>query len=182
MNKVYIVTSGEYSDYHIDAVFASREKAEAYIKIKDKAKWEEYEHDEWDVQTSKYGIEEWNLGDEYVNTAYWEISGSIYTSLNFEERSIDVYACDQTGVDAHKRSNISNSVKIGSHTNYYGHCYQITAKYFIPRNRFSNAEEVKARYKKVMRDLLAKVKYMVQVDGMTLKEAENAINEQIKEI
>ena len=30
MDKVYIVTSGEYSDYHIDAVFSCSEHAEEY--------------------------------------------------------------------------------------------------------------------------------------------------------
>ncbi len=28
MEKVYIVTSDDYSDYHIDAVFSTRDKAE----------------------------------------------------------------------------------------------------------------------------------------------------------
>ena len=32
MNKVYIVTSGEYSDYQIDAVFSTEEKAREYIQ------------------------------------------------------------------------------------------------------------------------------------------------------
>lgn len=32
MAKIYIVTSGEYSDYHIEAVFSTREKAEEYIQ------------------------------------------------------------------------------------------------------------------------------------------------------
>ena len=31
--KVYIVTSGTYSDYHIEAVFSTEEKAKAYIEI-----------------------------------------------------------------------------------------------------------------------------------------------------
>jgi len=31
--KVYIVTSGTYSDYHIEAVFLTEEKAKAYIDI-----------------------------------------------------------------------------------------------------------------------------------------------------
>lgn len=30
--KIYIVTSGEYSEYHIDAVFSTKEKAEEYIQ------------------------------------------------------------------------------------------------------------------------------------------------------
>mgnify|MGYP007012632358 CR=1 FL=1 len=32
--KIYIVTEGEYSDYHICAVFATREKAEEYVQSK----------------------------------------------------------------------------------------------------------------------------------------------------
>lgn len=31
-DRVYLVTSGEYSDYSIDAVFSTREKAERYIQ------------------------------------------------------------------------------------------------------------------------------------------------------
>ena len=30
MDKVYIVTEGEYSDYHVCGVFTSREKAEKF--------------------------------------------------------------------------------------------------------------------------------------------------------
>ena len=33
MNKVYIVTSGEYSDYGIDRVFSSEEKAKEWVDI-----------------------------------------------------------------------------------------------------------------------------------------------------
>ena len=33
MSKVFIVTSGEYSDYGIDRVFSSEEKAKEFIKI-----------------------------------------------------------------------------------------------------------------------------------------------------
>ena len=45
-NIVYIVTSGEYSDYSIHAVFSTREKAEEYIAhngdFSDSYKIEEY--------------------------------------------------------------------------------------------------------------------------------------------
>lgn len=33
MAKIFIVTSGEYSDYHIDAAFSTREKTEEYVDI-----------------------------------------------------------------------------------------------------------------------------------------------------
>lgn len=32
MAKIYIVTSGDYSDYRVNAVFSTREKAEEYIQ------------------------------------------------------------------------------------------------------------------------------------------------------
>ena len=31
MNQVYVVTSGEYSDYGINAIFTTRELAEDYV-------------------------------------------------------------------------------------------------------------------------------------------------------
>ena len=47
MDKVFIVTSGCYSDYLIEAVFSTRENAEAYIN----AKGTDYDWDvsEWDI-------------------------------------------------------------------------------------------------------------------------------------
>lgn len=38
MNKVYIVTEGDYSDYQIEACFTTKEKAEEYIKNSKKVK------------------------------------------------------------------------------------------------------------------------------------------------
>ncbi len=32
MNKVFIVTEGQYSDYHIEAVFSNEDKAKRYMK------------------------------------------------------------------------------------------------------------------------------------------------------
>jgi len=49
MKKVYIVTEGVYSDYHIEAVFSSKAEAEEYI---DKLK-------ELDYCYSEPQIEEW---------------------------------------------------------------------------------------------------------------------------
>jgi len=34
-NKVFVVTSGEYSDYRIDRVFSTRKKALEYLDTKD---------------------------------------------------------------------------------------------------------------------------------------------------
>lgn len=60
MEKVYIVTSGEYSDYHINAVFSTREKAEEYV----------------DAQGSDYRVEEYPVDDAEVkkNESIWLVS------------------------------------------------------------------------------------------------------------
>lgn len=47
MNKVFIVTAGCYSDYHIEAVFSTREKAESYINANGTD--DDWEVNEWDV-------------------------------------------------------------------------------------------------------------------------------------
>lgn len=48
--KVYIVTQGEYSDYHIEGVFSTREKAQEYLDHIGSA---------WNA-----GIEEYNIDEE----------------------------------------------------------------------------------------------------------------------
>lgn len=56
MTTIYIVTSGEYSDYSIDGVFDSREKAETYIA---------YERAHGRYHYDKPNIEEWELNESY---------------------------------------------------------------------------------------------------------------------
>lgn len=53
--KVYIVTSGRYSDYHIDAVFLSREKAMLYCVVNhDPAlNIEEYDTDDENIESNE---------------------------------------------------------------------------------------------------------------------------------
>ena len=61
-NKIYIVTSGEYSEYHIDAVFSTRELAEDYIQ----------------QHGIDYVIEEYNIDEEIDrNTKLWRVEFNI---------------------------------------------------------------------------------------------------------
>lgn len=54
---IYVVTSGAYSDYSINQLFLSREKALAYIKSREaEDKWEDY------------GIEVYDTYDECIET------------------------------------------------------------------------------------------------------------------
>ena len=47
--KIYVVTEGEYSSYHIEAVFTDREKAFAYAILDPYRNVEEYTADQTDV-------------------------------------------------------------------------------------------------------------------------------------
>ena len=56
--KIYIVTSGEYSDYHIEAVFTTKEKAVEYVE----------------QHGTDYNIEKHNLDEEVEKkTQLWSI-------------------------------------------------------------------------------------------------------------
>lgn len=53
--KVYVVTSGSYSDYGINAIFSTKELAEEYIK------------EVWKNSTSCNGVNEWELDTDDPN-------------------------------------------------------------------------------------------------------------------
>lgn len=57
MNKIYIVTSGIYSNYHIEAVFMNKDKAKAYCDC----------HENCD-------IEEFDFSDDKIYTAFNYVS------------------------------------------------------------------------------------------------------------
>lgn len=114
-NKVYIVTSGEYSDYGIECVFSSRQKAEEYIKECDAYPLCRIEEYELDVVSDNNKIlyevffhENDNRNptilpaydDVYENTIEWngdDACLSIYVRANNIERAqkpaCDRYAC-----------------------------------------------------------------------------------------
>lgn len=60
--KIYIVTEGEYSDYHICAVFSKREKAEEYVQC----------------HGTSYSIEEYDLDEEIKREVkLWRVAVAI---------------------------------------------------------------------------------------------------------
>lgn len=52
MNKVFVVTSGTYSDYSIDSIFTTIELAQSFIDIF-KDEWNTMEIEEWDLDPNK---------------------------------------------------------------------------------------------------------------------------------
>ncbi len=65
---VYIVTAGEYSDYHIERVFLSYEKAEQYIALQNRNS-EDYCYNEWNIESEEV-FDECLIGETEVNYLY----------------------------------------------------------------------------------------------------------------
>jgi hypothetical protein len=65
MGKIYIVTSGIYSDYRIRAVFSTKPKAEEYKAIYDKAD-----------ELEEANIEEYDIDEPYDEEFYTEVTMS----------------------------------------------------------------------------------------------------------
>ena len=83
MNKVFIVTSGRYSDYQIEAVFSTREKAEAYINAKG--------------TDNSWAVNEWDVDTESTecHDAIYDISiNNIYGNITINGRSEQGYGWD----------------------------------------------------------------------------------------
>lgn len=75
--KVYIVTAGEYSDYHIRKVFSSRARAQQYVDATDANKIEAWEVDD---STPR---EDWGAWRVVIDAK----DGSVLGCLFFEELS-----------------------------------------------------------------------------------------------
>jgi hypothetical protein len=60
MNKIYVITAGSYSDYHIVTVFSKKELADKFSNLTD-CKVEEYEIDKMEPQIKK-GLVPWEVG------------------------------------------------------------------------------------------------------------------------
>lgn len=58
--KVYIVTGGEYSNYHIEAVFLTKKKAELYIPA----------HEVWDGRIETYETNDDNIHGDILAIKY----------------------------------------------------------------------------------------------------------------
>lgn len=80
--KVYIVTSGDYSDYHIERVFSTREKAQEYLDHRgnaERAKIEEYNLDE-ETPRGVFGYSVlFYLGTDEAVTSLVQLSNDSYT-------------------------------------------------------------------------------------------------------
>jgi hypothetical protein len=87
MNKIYIVTSGSYSDYQINAVFSTRELAQKYV---DKFESTDYRVEEHELDT---GTRNYDKSLYHVSATYTEGSRS---GISSNDRWESVYFYEET--------------------------------------------------------------------------------------
>lgn len=91
MEKVYIVTSGEYSDYTIEVVFSTRKKAKEYV----------------DAYGSDYRIEEYPVDDTPVEKkeSIWLVSVNWETGkvISANPKDYSEYYADKEGTVQYKK-------------------------------------------------------------------------------
>lgn len=149
--KIYIVTSGCYSDYHIEKVFTDKNKAEEYK--------------EWLYDAND--IEEYETEDDLIVNKFYNINVSA-----------DVYPNGILGPDVRivKRLNTNNP---SNYFYDYGKYFKLSINRCVAEENW-NEEFYVNKYTKALYDLIAIVKYHLS-NGIPHQLVNKLINEQIKE-
>ena len=126
--KIYVVTAGEYSDYHICKLFLDKEKAEKYVAIYN----EMNEYDEcW--------LNEWETSDEKVDMtakvshyyyAYIDMDGEFHTDEEDEgsetlpriDKGEVIIDADDFGIAVYSKKSYKHAEKVAIEQ------YQITTQ------------------------------------------------------
>jgi hypothetical protein len=159
--KVYVITSGEYSDYSIDRVFLDKEKAERYVKLSqgeyDSTRLEEYETDD-DKLINKI---------TYIRAAYSK--GRSYSD------HMDVRIIDTNDLD--------NSEENLNKNNFWFYSWSGGKDLTINRilNGEYNEELLKSKYTKVCYDLMSKIESLIEIEGWDEKMIQDWLEQNVDE-
>ena len=162
--KVYIVTSGCYSDYSICNVFTDKAKAEKYAK------------GIYDVNE----IEEWDTEDRDC-----KLYTSIRLNVKFNKKGVPI---ESLGYGRPKTYNFSIDIVNSldgcpdyyESTCYYSnfHDHQLMLNRVIKKElSVDEIEKYKEKYKKVALDLMAKIKSLIEIECWNVK----MVNEWLKD-
>lgn len=151
--KVYIVTSGSYSDYMIEKVFSNKAAAEEYKK------WHNLIND----------IEEYEVYDEPFEKTdgekvmFIEVRGTVYP-----EAMVDIrYTIRPEMIQA------GHTTGCNGLTDYHNRIYTIYTYHYIPVEQWDE-EKYKAKYTKALYDLAGITKAMF-AEGATVRDVEQAL-------
>ena len=153
---LYVVTSGCYSDYHIEAIFKDKEKAEFYCTC----------HEDCDIK-------DWTLDDDRVFTVFDMVTIS-FTIRKDREDNVSFRFRHLTEEDASYLAENREGVSV------YGDWMTIVLHRRLPSNY--NEQKIKDKYTKVYQDLRAEILYMMsEVDSNSSYEQRNIVSENIAE-
>lgn len=144
--KVYVITSGEYSDYHIDAVSLNKDDA--------------------DIMARHVGgmVEEYNTDDYCVNPRWgWDVRVSIDFCphrIYIKPDTIRIYSYSDKTLNIHSETakELSERAKRPSHNKF-------TKEYFLLFNVYTKAHNAKAQALKIAQDLIAQANYILTEEG-----------------
>lgn len=146
MDKIYIVTTGEYSDYHIVKVFNDKQKAEKYIQLYNQKN--DYEYDKLD-------LEEYDITNtvpeykDYIHIVYDITNDDLYIDTI---RDWDNYYEEKTQYDARIYKDSENpNIK----SNMTEHLYL-----YRKVNSNKSIEEEKQKYIKACYDIAKRINYI----------------------
>lgn len=139
-DKVYIVTSGYYSEYGINAVFLNKEKAKMYCATRNGGR-SEY-----------YTIEEWNLSDKNTYTPKKSMEVNMFVKNSKKRITFNYYTSALEDDKYHYQNN--GYISVWGFDNY-----EIRLKRKLPDDY--EEWEIEEKYERVMNDINAEVKYII---------------------
>ena len=153
---LYVVTAGCYSDYHIEAIFKDKSKAEFYCTC----------HEDC-------GIEDWTLDDDRVFTPFESviINFDIYKDKNREDR-VSFRFRHLAKEDANWYMENRESVSV------YDSWISICLWRRLPNNY--DEEKIRQKYTKVYQDLRSEILYLVSESDCSTYEKRKVVDENLR--
>lgn len=159
--KLYIVTCGDYSEYRIRKVYLDKNKAEQYAKA---------------IAKDYPFINEWETSDdekETIRPIYYVCAK--YTKEGEYDKHIDI-EIDQTNTAEDSEEGIRiNHVGVSHDKNKI----EVMVQTVISEN--SDEEKIKAKYTKVLYDLMSKIESLIKIEQWTGEMVESWLNENDEE-
>ena len=140
MSDVYIVTSGCYSDYGIDQVFKSREKAELYCECHEGCE-----------------IEEWDFNDDRIYTAYDYVYVLANIHMNNNKCSVQCRFGKYSIEDEPSNRNKTFAWSFGKNFEYRDKRIEVHLYRELPKNY--SKMQVEYKWTRIMEDLAAEIRY-----------------------
>lgn len=151
--KIYIATRGDYSSYHITAIFTSKEKADAWYAVHHKVDYDVNEIEEHDTDDDSKDVEQYVIG---VSSLDGRVDVSVADD-EYPEEPIDIYP------ERIVRNRIVTPM-------------DVIVRRLVPID--CDLEYEKERVIKIATDTLAKCKTLMELEGFTFEQMkETIINE-----